>query len=462
MNKQNHHVANKKELSLWYLSWPIAIEMFLQFLMGTVDTLMVSHVSDYASSAVGLSNQIMNATSVMFMMINSGAGIVIAQKLGSGNVEQARRTAAITIKANLVVGALLSLFIFFSTEWLLGFMQAPAEVLPLAITYLSIVGSNTIVISLYAAASSIIRNTGNTRGPMLIVMGMNAIHLVLNYLFIYGDFGIPQLGIFGVAISTVISRTVALLLSLVVMYKSFKPGFIKSDWKGYDKPLVKEVWRIGWPMSFKAASWNYTQAIIFAMVASMGAATLASFTYMNTIQSLPWLVGMSVAMASQIRVSHLYGARSYEPCYRSAYTALWSGLLFVLSTSLLLLLAGRTAIGWFTSDEDIIRIAMPLFLINVILQPLKMVNQAFAFSLNGIGDTRFTALTNMLSMWFVAAACSYYFGITLGWGITGIYAAMIADETVRGILVAIRWKRRGRLQEAADADLSIGQKHMSM
>ncbi|ULL15898.1 MATE family efflux transporter [Paenibacillus sp. H1-7] len=462
MKNRSELPAAKKELSLWYLSWPIAIEMFLQFLMGTVDTLMVTHISDYASSAVGLSNQILNATSVMFTMINSGAGILIAQKLGSGNVEQARRTAAITIKANIVVGALLSVAMFFSAEWLLGFMQAPEEVLPLAVTYLSIVGSNTIVISLYAAASSIIRNTGNTRGPMLIVMGMNAIHLVLNYLFIYGEFGIPQLGIFGVALSTVISRTVALILALIVMYKSFKPGFVKSDWKGFDKPLAKEVWRIGWPMTFNAASWNYTQAIIFAIVASMGAATLASFTYMNTIQSLPWLVGMSVAMASQIRVGHLYGARNFEPCYRSAYSALWAGLLFVLTTSLLLLSVGRTAIGWFTSDAEIIRIAMPLFFINVVLQPLKMVNQAFSFSLNGIGDTRFTALTNMLSMWLVAAACSYLFGIALGWGIIGIYMAMIADETVRGILVAIRWRRRGRLPEAAADNLSFGHKHMSL
>ncbi|WP_028548419.1 MATE family efflux transporter [Paenibacillus sp. UNC451MF] len=454
-------MAEKKQLSLWYLAWPIAVEMLLQFLMGSVDTLMVSHISDYASSAVGLSNQILNATSVMFTLINSGAGIVIAQKLGAGLVEQARRTAAITVKANLVVGAILSLFLFVYAEWMLGFMQAPEQVLPLAATYLSIVGSNTIVISLYTATSAIIRNTGNTRAPMLIVMGMNIIHLLLNYVFIYGAFGFPEWGIFGVSISTVISRTIALVFSLIVLYRAFNPGFVKRDWQGFDMKLVKEVWRIGWPMSINAASWNYSQAIIFAMVASMGAASLASFTYMNTIQSLPWLVGMSVAMASQIRVGHLYGAGNFEACYRSAFAALWSGLAYVLVTSLLLWLVGRTALGWFTSDAEVLKIAVPLLAVNVILQPLKMINQAFAFSLNAVGDTRFTAVTNMSSMWLVAAACSYYFGIALGWGIVGIYMAMIMDESIRGILVAIRWKKRGRLKMQED-EVSLVQKQVSL
>lgn len=459
--KGSRGMTDKKKWSLWALAWPIAIEMLLQFLMGSVDTLMVSHISDYASSAVGLSNQVLNATSVMFMLINSGAGIVIAQKLGAGKAEHARRTAAITIKANLAVGAILSLFIFYYADWLLGFMQAPEQVLPLAGTYLSIVGSNTIVLSLYAASSAIIRNTGNTRAPMLIVMGMNVIHLVLNYAFIYGAFGFPEWGILGVSISTVVSRTAALICSLAVMFKAFQPGFVKSDWKGFDKALVKEVWRIGWPMSINAASWNYSQAIIFAMVASMGAASLASYTYMNTIQSLPWLVGMSVAMASQIRVGHLYGARSFEACYRSAYTALWSGLAYVVMTSLVLWLAGRTALGWFTSDVEVLKIAVPLLAVNVLLQPLKMVNQAFSFSLNAVGDTRFTAATNMASMWLVAAACSYYFGIALGWGITGIYTAMILDEAIRGILVAVRWKKRGRLKSPAE-NVSLGQKQVSL
>jgi putative MATE family efflux protein len=450
----NDRLRGKDKLSLWQLAWPIALEMFLQFLMGTADTLMVSRVSDHAVSAVGLSTQVLNATNVMFMMINAGAGIIIAQKLGAGEADLAKRTAAAALKANLVVGALLSMIMFFSAEWMLRVMQAPEDIIPMAVTYLSMVGAGAFILSLNAAMSSIIRNTGNTKGPMLIVMGMNALHLVLNYLLIFGAFGFPQWGIFGVAVSTLVSRFVALFFNFILLRRSFEPGFSKSDWKGWDLLRLKEVWRIGWPMSVNAASWNFTQAVIFAVIASMGSATLASFTYMNTIQSLPWLVGMSMAIACQIRVGHLYGARNFDDCYRSAYSALWGGISYVTVCSLLLVLVGQSLLGQFTSDAEVIRIAVPLLAINVLLQPLKMVNQAFSFPLNGIGDTRYTALTNMLSMWLVAAGCTYWFGISLGWGIIGVYAAMICDEAIRGVLVIHRWRKRGRLPSQAEGIVS--------
>ncbi len=415
--------------------------------------MMVSRITDDAVSAVGLSTQVMNAMNVMFMMMSAGAGIVIAQKLGAGQTEQAKRTAVASLKANLVVGIMLSIVMFICAEGLLGLMQTPEDILPTAVAYLSMVGAGAFVMSLHASMTAIVRNTGNTKGPMLIVLGMNALHVVLNYIFIFGPFGLPQLGILGVAVSTVASRFVALVFSFILLRRSFEPGLSRYDWKGWDLPRMKEVWHVGWPMSINAASWNYTQTLIFAAVASMGSATLAAFTYMSTVQSLPWLVGMSVAMASQIRVGHLYGARDYDNCYRSAYRALWGGLIYVTVCTIVLAILGQRVLGWFTSDTEVLRIALPLFLINVLLQPLKMVNQAFAFSLNGIGDTRYTALTNMLSMWFVAAGFTYWFGIALGLGIIGVYSAMICDEAIRGLLVVHRWKKRGRLPSPVEREI---------
>jgi putative MATE family efflux protein len=433
---------DQKKLSLWVLAWPIMVEMLLNFLMGIADTLMVSRISDHAVSAVGLSTQILNSINALFLTVNAGAGVIVAQKCGAGKWEEARKTSSIALKANLVIGVLLSFLMFFSAESILRLMNSPEEVMEAGITYLSLVGAATLFVALQTAMSAIIRNTGNTRGPMIIAMGMNVIHLVLNYLLIFGAFGFPELGIVGVAISTIISRFIALLFSFWLMRRSFEPIFTFQDFRGWDKSLVKEVMAIGWPMSFGGVSWNYTQSVIFAIVASMGAVSLTAFTYINTLMALPAMVGFSMAMASQIRIGHMYGAKNYDEAFKSAYLAWYGGFIYVLCVSIAFYPADDPLIHLFTQNAEIIAAAVPLFLINIVLQPLKMLNMSFGSALNGVGDTRYVAAVSVTVMWLFAAGGAYLFGHVLSWGLIGIYFAMISDELVRGLLVWRRWRKK--------------------
>ena len=97
-----------KKFSLWMLAWPIFIELFLQFLLGAADTLMVSRISDDAVAVVGFSNQLFQALTTLFITVASGAGILIAQKIGSRNGEDARTIAIMAVKVSAIIGLALS------------------------------------------------------------------------------------------------------------------------------------------------------------------------------------------------------------------------------------------------------------------------------------------------------------------------------------------------------------------
>jgi Na+-driven multidrug efflux pump len=99
-------------------------------------------------------------------------------------------------------------------------------------------------------------------------------------------------------------------------------------------------------------------------------------------------------------------------------------------------------------DPRIIAIGISLLALNLLLQPCKMLNMAMGNALNAIGDTRYTMYTSIVSMSIIGVGCSYWFGISLGWGLTGIYCCMIADEYVRGMLVLMRWRGREVLRQA--------------
>lgn len=432
-------------LSLFALAWPIAIETLLQFLMGTVDSLMVSHLGDNAVSAVGLSNQVLQSIMTIFVLINGGAGIVIARHWGAGSLDTARRASAMALKAGMIGGALLSVLFAFGSGGIVHLMQTPSEVAPDAITYMTIVGSCVIITELNMMTTSMIRSTGNTRAPMLIAIGMNAVHLILNYGFIFGALGLPKLGIVGIGISTIVSRLLALMFGLWVLSGAFQQRFRRSDWRSFDRSILKEMMAIGLPNLGTAASWGYSQIVQLSIVSSLGAIQLAAYTYTNVIQQLPWLIGSAIGVAAQIQCSQLYGGKRYDAAYRSPYRAVAAGIPIAFGLAAIVYIFGGTALGWFTSDENVITKALPLLMMCLIWQPMRTWTYAITNTLNAVGEAKFVALNTVIGMWILATGGAYVFGVLAGWGIVGVLTGLMIDELYRAVLVGWRWRIRRKL-----------------
>lgn len=438
--------GEKNKFSLWLLAWPIFIELFLQILLGTVDTLMVSRISDNAVAVVGFSNQLFNALTTLFATVASGAGIVIAQKIGSGREEDARTVAIIAFKVTAGIGLILSILLIAVPGPIATILQLPNELLPLAKIYISIVGGGMILTAMISLLGTAIRNTGNTKGPMYTAVGMNVLHILMNYCFIFGAFGFPQWELTGVAISTVISRFVATIVLLFIFLGTFQRRIGFKDMSVYDGKLFKEVLVIGWPLGVNSASWVFSQLAIFSFLAMLGATELAARTYMNTLESFCFMLGFSLAMAAQIQIAHLYGAGKTKEAYRAVYRVLAFGLPLVIVNAFILVLFGPKLLGLFTQDPEILTLCAALLWLNLLLQPGKMINMALGNSLNAVGDTRYTMIISLIFMSVVATGCSYLFGVSIGWGIIAIYACMISDEYIRGVFSFFRWRGRKYLR----------------
>ncbi|OXS57766.1 MATE family efflux transporter [Cohnella sp. CIP 111063] len=432
------------------LAWPIFIEVLLQTLLGTVDTVMVSRISDDAVAVVGLSGQLFAALTTLFMTISGGAGILIAQKLGAKRGEDARTIAIMSLTVSGVIGLAISVLLYAQAENLAGMLGISDELLPLWNVYVSYFGGGMVLTALIAALSTAIRNTGNTRTPMYIGIAMNVVHIVLNYVLIFGMFGFPEWGLFGVTVSGNVSRLIAVLLLFYVFVYSFdrKIGF--KDLLVFKPKLFKEVLHIGWPLGVNMSGWVFSQLAIYAFIAMLGAAELATKTYMNTLESFCFMLGYAISLAVQIQVAHLFGAGKTREAYVGAYRALGIGLGLAMLNALLLLATGRYLLGLFSQNEEILALGTSLLALNLLLQPGKVLNMSLNNALNAVGDTRYTMMTALFSLSLVATAGSYWLGIHAGWGLAGIYCCMIADEWVRGVLVLRRWKGQKYLRKAEE------------
>lgn len=448
MQEDNRMALSNKKISLWMLAWPIFIELFLQFLLGAADTLMVSRISDDAVAVVGFSNQLFQALTTLFITVASGAGILIAQKIGSKNGEDARTIAIMAVKVSAIIGLLLSGLLILIPGEIAAVLQLPENLIPLAKTYISIVGGGMVLIALMSALSTSIRNTGNTKGPMYTAIGMNVVHVFFNYAFIFGAFGFPKWGLMGVAISTVLCRLLATIVLFIMFLSSFERTIALRDFNVFNRKLFGEILRIGWPLGVNMSCWVFTQLLIFTFLAILGSNELAARTYMNTLESFCFMLGYSIALAVQIQIAHLFGAGKVKEAYHIAFRAMWIGLAVVTVNAFLIYLFGKQLLGMFTENKEIVALGVSLLGMNLLLQPGKMINMALGNSLNAVGDTRFTMWTSVFSMWLIATGLAYFVGIQLGWGLIGIYACMILDEYIRGILSLIRWRGQKFLRRA--------------
>lgn len=440
-----------KQLSLGHLAWPIAVEMLLQFMMGMIDSLMVSRLGDHQVSAVSVSNQMINSIMTVFFLINAGAGIVVSRKWGAGIEPEVHKTAAMAIKINLYAGLLLSTGLALFASPLLSAMNTPEEVLPHGAAYLSIVGGGMVVTVLHMTLTTVIRGTGNTKGTMYISLGMNVVHLVLNYLLIFGHYGFPELGLTGAALSTLISKCIALLLCVVILLKTFHTGFTRQVWRGYDRPLMREMLSIGLPSIFTSMSWGVSQLFVISVVSSLGALPLAAYTYISLIQQLPFTIGTAFGGAAQIQAGQQFGAKDYDMAYRSPYKGAFAGMVFSAVAACAAWWYAEPLLQLFTGDQGVIQAALPIFTLCLIWQPMRVWTFTITAGLNAVGEAGFVAVISVLGMWLTTTGGAYVFGLWAGWGIVGVFAAFMLDEAFRAVYAWIRWRQRRCLPPAVRA-----------
>jgi putative MATE family efflux protein len=280
---------------------------------------------------------------------------------------------------------------------------------------------------------------------MYITLGINVLHVFGNYVFIFGAFGFPQWGLTGVAISTVTSRVVGLVLLYVLFRKSFGERVRLKEYLTFDRPILKEITKVGLPMAGSAISWSFSQLVIIAAIASMGTTMLATKTYMNIMESFAYLAGWSFALAVQIQVGYLYGANKHDKAYRSPFVAFKWGLIITMFNVLMLLLFGKQFLSALTDNDEIVRIGSILLWLNILLQPLKFMNMPVATAINAVGDSKYMMKINMLSMWLIAVGGTFLLGKGLGWMIIGVYLSQMLDELTRGIFVFRRWMSKVKL-----------------
>lgn len=434
--------TNTKKLTLFALTWPIFIEILLHMLMGNADILMLSQYSDDSVAAVGVANQILFMLIVMFGFIATGTSILVAQYLGAKNRALAAEVTVVSIGANLLFSVAISVVVFLFSSKLLLMMDLPPELLSEADSYLKLVGIFSFIQASVITIGATIRSYGFTRDAMYVTIGMNIINVIGNYLFIFGPFGIPVLGVDGVAISTVVSRTLGLMVITFLLFKRIEEPLPFR--KIFSLPIehLKNLLKIGIPSAGEHLSYNTSQIVITYFIVMMGTEALTTKVYTQSLMMFIFLFSLAISQGTQIMIGHQIGAGKVEDAYKRCLKSLRLAIIISVATAIPIAFFSDTLLGFFTSNPDIIALGGTLILFTVILEPGRSFNLVVINALRAAGDVKFPVYIGICSMWGVSVTVSYILGIHFGFGLIGVWIAMILDEWLRGIIMLFRWRSR--------------------
>jgi putative MATE family efflux protein len=430
------------QLSLLAITWPIFVELFLQVIMGSTDTIMLSHISDDAVAAVGVANQLIFLCILIFSFVSSGTAVVLSQYLGAGLKDETKKVTAISITLNLVIGLVISLFmVIFRTE-LVSFFHLQEHIAELGEQYLMIVGGPVFLQAVLITVSSILRANGYTRDAMMISITMNVIHLIGNSILIFGLLGFPEMGVIGVSISTAISRAIALALILKLLYDRIPINLKLRDYITIDGIQIKRILKIGVPAAGEQICFNLSQLAITAIIAMLGAASLTTRVYTQNIVSFILVFGLAMGQGTQILIGYKAGARDFEGAYHQLLKSLRYSLIMTVAIAIVVAIFREPLLSFFTKDDEIISMGSTLLLLCLILEPGRTFNLVVINSLRATGDANISLIMGFISMWGISVPLAYFLGIHLGFGLPGIWIAFIVDEWFRGIIMYFRWRSR--------------------
>jgi putative efflux protein, MATE family len=434
--------------SVFRLAWPIFVQALLAMLLGYADTLMLSGYDQKAVGAIGNASQILGFLTLAFTVISSASGVVVAQYLGAGKKDRISQIYTLCVAFNLVLSLVISLIVFFGSDALLALLHTPHEMMDDARSYMRIVGGFIFVQAVLDTLSRIFQSNGKTVFGMIISLGMNVINVWGNYLFLYGPLKRLGLGASGVAASTTVSRVIGLATAFV-FFGFFIDGRISLRYlRPFPTDILKTLLRLGIPTAGENISYNISQLFVTGFVNTLGIVAINTKIYANILGNFAYLYSLSVAMATTIIVGHAVGAGNYDFAYKRVNKTMRSALIVSACIACLNFLISPITFGFFTGNAEIagigpqiISLGRRVMFIGIFLEFGRTSNLVIINSLKASGDVKFPTYLGIASMWGCSVVAGYLLGILCGFGLTGIWIALAADEIIRGIVVAIRWKR---------------------
>ncbi|WP_103619017.1 MATE family efflux transporter [Campylobacter concisus] len=429
-------------LSMRKLVVPIFLDMFLHFITLIINTYMVTKVSVHLVGAMGAGNQVMDLFMTIFNFLSIGCSVVVAQALGAKKNDLASNVIHASITSNTLFGIFSAIIIYVFGYNILNLLNVPKELINDSFLYLHILGFALLFDGIGMVLAAVLRVYNLATAVMLTSVLMNVITILGNAISLFGWFNLPNLGLQGVALSTLVGRLVGIFVLAYMLSQKAKVKIYFKKLLVVPFEILKKILSIGLPSAGENLLWMAQYMVAFGFVASMGEASLSVQTIYFQITLLILLCGASISVANEVIVGHLVGASEFNEAYTRTFRALRLGVFITLVVVLIAYALKYQIMDALNLNENLRAIMLPLFTLSIFLEAGRTFNIVIVNALRASGDAKFPLVTGLIFMWGLSLPLGYFLGIYLGWGIIGVWIGFCADEWLRGLANTWRWRSK--------------------
>lgn len=365
-----------------FFAIPLMCSSVLQLLFNAADIVVVGRFAgDNALAAVGSNTSLINLLTNVFVGLSIGSNVLTAQYYGAKKEKDLKETVHTSMLLSIFSGLILTVIGIAGAKFLLELMQAPEEVLPLAVVYLRIYFLGMTSTMVYNFGSAILRAVGDTKRPLYYLLGAGIINVILNLFFVIGC----HMGVAGVAAATAISQTISALLVVRCLIKEQGGIQLELHELKISREKLGRIISIGLPAGFQGMVFSLSNVVIQSAVNSFGAISVAGNSAASNIEGFVYMAMNAFYQATISFTSQNYGAREYKRIYK----ILLVGELYVAVTGFVLgnivVFFGENLLGIYSSSQAVIAEGMVRLKIICTVYALCGIMDVLVGALRGIG-----------------------------------------------------------------------------
>ena len=431
------------------LALPIIIAQLAHTAMGFVDAVMAGRVGPRDLAAVALGNSIWVPVFLLMTGILLATTPKVAQRYGAGAHGEIGPIVRQALWLALVVGIGASALLF-NAEPVLHLMKVDPELIEPCMQYLRGIGVGLPTVAFYHVLRCFSDGLGRTRPSMVLGICGLALNIPLNYVFIYGHFGVPAMGGPGCGWATAIAMWVMMLgmAGWVRWAKVYQPSQVFSHFEWPKWAVIKRLLSVGLPIGIAVFAESSIFAVIALLIGSLGATVVAGHQIALNISSLVFMVPYSLGMAITVRVGQALGREQPREARFAAGVGIATALVYGCASASLMLLFREHLATVYTTDPVVIQVATMLIVYSALFQLSDVIQVTAAGALRGYQDTRVTMILTLFAYWGIGLPVGYLLGLT-DWfgepsGPSGLWQGLIVGLSCAALMLSIRLTRSAR------------------
>jgi MATE family multidrug resistance protein len=449
--------------TLWRLSWPMLVGQLATVGMGVADVAMTGHVSAAELAAVSLGTSVWSIILVTVMGVMMAVNSVVSHEMGAGRFDKISHSVRESLWMGAIVG-IVGCLAANACTLLFDHIGLEAAVAGRAKTFLHIISLGMPAFACYRALYGYTTSINQTKPIMVIAICGLLYNIALNWMLVFGKFGLPKLGALGCAVST--ASGVWLMLAAIVIWirmsSAYRLTYPFTRWEGPNWTEIGSMLRLGLPIGVTHFAEVSAFGIVSLLVARFGVVQVSAHQIALNFVSLVFMVPLSFGIGALTRVGQAMGEGNAVRARFVAWTGTGMCIAFGVLSAIFIALFRWQIAAMYTSDPAVQATCAMLLLFAALFQLSDSTQVAAASAMRGYQVTRSPMVIQMIAFWGVALPVGWILGLAPGWfpwspaqpmAATGFWIGLVLGLTVAAVLLAWSLDKLSALR-VREADVS--------